>query len=73
MPIVVDALGTATKESENRLEELGIGRRIETILTTALLRSARIPWRVPRPEEISNSSKRPPANTGGENPQWIKW
>ena len=44
--IVVGALGTAPKSLGNRLEELEIKGRIETILTTALLQSARILRRV---------------------------
>ena len=40
--IVIGALGTIPKEFERRLEELAIGRQIETTQITALLRSARI-------------------------------
>ena len=39
--VVVGALGTVPKSSEKRLEELEIEERIETILTTALLRLSR--------------------------------
>ena len=42
IPIVIDALGTVTKELVKGLEDLEIRRRVETIQTTALLRSARI-------------------------------
>ena len=45
-PIVVGALGTITKGLLKDLEDLEIGRRIETIQTTALLRMARILRRV---------------------------
>ena len=38
-PIVVGALGTALKHLEKSLKELEIRGRIETIQTTALLRS----------------------------------
>ena len=44
--IVADALGIVRKGLENRLEKLEIRRRINTIQTTALLKSARIHWRV---------------------------
>ena len=47
IPIVVGALGTIPKSLEKRLEDLEIRGRIETIQTTALLQSARIPRRVP--------------------------
>ena len=46
IPIVVGALGTVPINLEKRLEELEIRGRIETIQTTALLQSARIPRRV---------------------------
>ena len=42
---VVDAIGTITRGLERKKEELEI-RRIETIQTSALLESARIPRRV---------------------------
>ena len=40
--ILIGALGTVHKSLENRLEELEIRGKIESIQTTALLRSARI-------------------------------
>ena len=46
IPIVVGTLGTVSKSLEDRLEELEISGRIETIQTTALLRSAGILRRV---------------------------
>ncbi len=46
IPIVIDALGTVTEGFIQRLEDLEIGGRVETIETTALLRSARILRRV---------------------------
>ena len=46
VPIVTDALGTITKGLLKGLEDLEIGGRMETIQTTALLRTARILRRV---------------------------
>ena len=46
VPIVISALGTITKGLLKRLEDLEIGGRVETIKTTALLRTARILRRV---------------------------
>ena len=46
VPIVIDALGTVTKGLLKGLEDLEIGGRVETIQTTALLRTARILRRV---------------------------
>ena len=46
IPIVIDALGTVTKELLKGLENLEIRGRVETIQTTTLLRSARILRRV---------------------------
>ena len=46
IPIVIDAFGTETKGLLKGLEDLEFGRRLETIQTTALLRTARIRWRV---------------------------
>ena len=43
VPIVIGALGTITKGLLKGLEDLEIGGRVETIQTTALLRTARIP------------------------------
>ena len=45
-PIVIGALGTITKGLLKGLEDLEVGRRVETIQTTALLRTARILRRV---------------------------
>ena len=42
VPIVIGALGTITKGLLKGLEDLEIGGRVETIQTTALLRTARI-------------------------------
>ena len=46
VPIVIGALGTITKGLLKGLEDLEVGRRVETIQTTALLRTARILRRV---------------------------
>ena len=46
IPIVIATLGTVTKGLVQGLEDLEITRRVETIQTTALLRSARILRRV---------------------------
>ena len=46
IPVVVGVLGTVPKDLERRIEELEIRGRIDTIQTTALLRSARILRRV---------------------------
>ena len=46
VPIVIGALGTVPKALGKNLGELDIRGRIETIQTTALLGSARIPRRV---------------------------
>ena len=45
-PIVIGAFGTVTKGLLKRLEDLEVGGRVETIQTTALLRTARILRRV---------------------------
>ena len=46
LPIVIGALGTITKGLLKGLEDLEIGVRVETIQTTALLKTARILRRV---------------------------
>ena len=46
VPIVIGALGTITKELLKRLEGLEVGGRVETLQTTALLRTDRILRRV---------------------------
>ena len=46
IPIVFGAFGTVTKVLVKVLEDLEVGRRVETFQTTALLRTARIPRRV---------------------------
>ena len=44
--IVIGAFGTVTNGLLKELEDLEVGRRLETIQTTALLRTARILRRV---------------------------
>ena len=46
VPIVIGALGTIIKGLLKGLEDLEVGGRVETIQTTALLRTARILRRV---------------------------
>ena len=46
IPIVKGAFGAVTKGLLKGLEDLEVGRRVETIQTTALLRTARILRRV---------------------------
>ena len=46
VPIVIGALGTVTKGLLKGLEDLEVGGRVETIQTTALLRTTRILRRV---------------------------
>ena len=46
IPSAIGTYGTFTKGLVQRHEDLEITRRVETAPTTALLRSARIPWRV---------------------------
>ena len=46
IPLVIGALGTVTKELTKELEDLEIRGAVETIQTTALLRSTRILRRV---------------------------
>ena len=46
IPIVLGAFGTVTKGLLKGLEDLEVGGQVETIQTTALLRTARILRRV---------------------------
>ena len=46
LPILIGAFGTITRELLKGLEDLEVGGRVETILTTVLLRTARILRRV---------------------------
>ena len=67
IPIVIGAFGTLTKGLLKGLEDLEVGGRVETIQTTALLRTARILRRVLETWGNSNSSERPSANTNEKN------
>ena len=64
--IVIGNLGTVTKEFVLGLEDLEIRERVETIQTTAVLKSARILRRVP--ETFSHSD----SNAGEKNYQRSK-
>ena len=46
IPIVISAFGTVTKGPLKGLEDLEVGRRVETIQSTALLRTTKILRRV---------------------------
>ena len=46
IPIVIGAFGTVTKGLLKGLEDLGFGERVETIQTTALLKTTRMQRRV---------------------------
>ena len=46
VPIMIGAFGTVTKGLLKGLEDLEVGRRVETIQTTELLRTAKILRRV---------------------------
>ena len=67
VPIVSGALGTVTKGLLKGLEDLEVGGRVDTIQTTALLRTARILRRVLETCCHSNSSEKPSANTDVKN------
>ena len=67
IPIAIGALGTVTKRLVQRLEDLEIKGRVETIQTIALLRSAKILRESRRLKETcchSESSRKSSANTG---------
>ena len=66
-PIVIGAFGTITQGLLKGLENLEVGGRVETIQTTALLRTARILRRVLETCCHSNSSEKPSANTDVKN------
>ena len=62
IPIVIGAFGTVTKGLLNGLADLDVGGRVETIQTTALLRTARILRRVLETCCHSDPSEKPSAN-----------
>ena len=67
IPIVIGAFGTVTKELLKGLEDLEVGRQVETIQTTTLLRTARILRRVLETCCHSDSSEKPSANADVKN------
>ena len=69
IPIVTGALGTVTKGLVQGLDDLEIPGRVETIQTSALLRSARILRRVLETCCYSNSNEKTSANAGVKNSQ----
>ena len=71
VPIVIGALGTITNGLLKSLEDLEVGGRLETIQTTALLRTARIWRRVLETCCHSNSSAKPSANTDMKNSRGV--
>ena len=73
VPIVIGALGTVTKGLLKGLEELEVGGQVQTIQTTALLRTARILRRVLETlgDCHSNSSEKPSANTDVKNSKGV--
>ena len=72
IPIVISALGTVKKGLVQRLEDLEITRRMETVQTIASLRSARIPRRVLESCCHSNFSGKPSVNADVKNSQVVK-
>ena len=79
VPIVAGALETILKGLEKgleklkrRMEELEMRGRIKTTWAKALLRLARIHGRILEICCHSDSSERPPANTGMKNLQGVK-
>ena len=69
--IVIGAFGTITKGLLKGLEDLEIGRQVETIQTTALLRTARILRRVLETCCHSDSSEKPSVNTDVKNSKGV--
>ena len=73
--IVFSAFGTVHIDLEKRLEKLEIRGRIKIIQTTALLRSARILWKVPEIRGdflfLRIQEKKTLVKTGMKKP-WIK-
>ena len=73
-PIVTGALGSVTKRLIQRLEFLEIRGRVETIKTTALLRSERIQRRVLETwGYLLSFSEKPSADAGVKNSQMSKY
>ena len=76
VPIVIVALGTITKGLLKGLEDLEVGGRVETIQTTALLRTARIlRWVLEFWGDLLSLKlqwKKPSANTDVKNSKGVK-
>ena len=71
IPIVIDAFGTVTRGSLKRLDDLKVEGRVETIQTTALLRTARTLRIVLETWGDLLSLKRPPVNADGKNTKGV--
>ena len=71
VPTVIGTLGTITKGLLKGPDDLEVGGRVETIQTTALLRTARILRRVLDTCCHSNSSEKPSANTDVKNSKGV--
>ena len=67
IPIVIGAFGAVTKGLFKRLVDLKVGGRVETIQTTALLRTTSILRRVMETCCHSNSCERPSDNIDVKN------
>ena len=71
VPIVSGALGTVTKRLLKVLEDLEVGRRVETIQMKALVRMAKILRRVKETCCHLNTSEKPSANTYMKNSKGV--
>ena len=74
IPIVIGIIRTVTKGSLKELEDLEVGRRVETIQTTTLLRTARILRKLLETWKTcchSNSSNRSSANADVKNSKGV--
>ena len=67
LPIVIGAFGTVIKGLLKGLGEMEFGGRVETVQTTAFVKTARILRRVLETCCQSNSSEKPSANTDLKN------
>ena len=75
IPIAIGAFGTVTKGLLKGLEDLEVGGRVETIQTTALLRTGqnteKSSWRLEKTCCHSNSSGRPSAGADMKNSKGV--
>ena len=71
IPIVIGAVGRVTKRALKGLENFEVGGRMETIQTTALLRTARVLRRVLESCCYSNIIEKPSAKTDVESSQRV--